>query len=185
MATLAHYFILGGWVMWPILGLSVLALAIAAERGILIRREVRRESVLFERLRRELGDLRHGVSEWDRKAAFSGSTELRRIESNLGWLPIIANTATLTGLFGTVLGMCEVFQMIAEAGGPADPRLLAGGIWTALLTTVAGLAVAIPTTLAHHFLQHRVDGMAARLGEALEEIRDAMLAAARGEGAKA
>jgi biopolymer transport protein ExbB len=181
MSTLFSYFLMGGWVMWPILVLSLLAAGIAIERGAAILRESRREDIIAARVHSGLGH-HLCVAEWERKAAQAGSRELRRLESNLGWLPIIANTATLLGLFGTVLGMCEVFRSIETAGGPADPRMLAGGIWTALITTVGGLAVAIPTTLVYHFLLRRVDGLAARLSESMEEMRDAVMISGSGAG---
>lgn len=70
-----------------------------------------------------------------------------RLERGLSTLDIIAQLAPLLGLFGTVLGMIEAFQNLQSAGSSVDPSLLAGGIWVALLTTAAGLAVAMPTSL--------------------------------------
>jgi biopolymer transport protein ExbB len=63
-------------------------------------------------------------------------------------LELIATTAPLLGLLGTVLGMIDAFQALQEAGNRADPAALAGGIWEALLTTAAGMAVAIPAGAA-------------------------------------
>lgn len=71
----------------------------------------------------------------------SQSTGLRALE-------LIATIAPLLGLLGTVLGMISAFQALQEAGNRADPALLAGGIWEALLTTAAGMAVAIPASVA-------------------------------------
>ena len=68
--------------------------------------------------------------------------------SGLGALELIATIAPLLGLLGTVLGMIAAFQALQEAGSNADPSLLAGGIWEALLTTAAGMAVAIPASAA-------------------------------------
>ncbi|KAA2314201.1 MotA/TolQ/ExbB proton channel family protein [Pseudooceanicola sediminis] len=63
-------------------------------------------------------------------------------------LELIATIAPLLGLLGTVMGMISAFQALQEAGSQADPALLAGGIWEALLTTAAGMAVAIPASAA-------------------------------------
>ncbi|KPA22440.1 biopolymer transport protein ExbB [Shimia sp. SK013] len=63
-------------------------------------------------------------------------------------LELIATIAPLLGLLGTVLGMIAAFQTLQEAGSRADPADLAGGIWEALLTTAAGMAVAIPASVA-------------------------------------
>ncbi|WP_088626094.1 MotA/TolQ/ExbB proton channel family protein [Oceanicola sp. 22II-s10i] len=68
--------------------------------------------------------------------------------SGLRALELIATIAPLLGLLGTVLGMIAAFQALQEAGNRADPALLAGGIWEALLTTAAGMAVAIPASAA-------------------------------------
>jgi biopolymer transport protein ExbB len=61
------------------------------------------------------------------------------------------------GLFGTVLGMIAAFQSLQSAGTQVDPSVLAGGIWVALLTTAAGLAVAMPTALVLSWLESRME----------------------------
>ncbi|MEP2715644.1 MotA/TolQ/ExbB proton channel family protein [Pseudophaeobacter sp.] len=73
---------------------------------------------------------------------------LARAGTGLGALELIATIAPLLGLLGTVLGMIAAFQALQQAGSKADPALLAGGIWEALLTTAAGMAVAIPASAA-------------------------------------
>jgi biopolymer transport protein ExbB len=62
-------------------------------------------------------------------------------------LELISTIAPLLGLLGTVLGMIAAFQALQESGSRADPAILAGGIWEALLTTAAGMAVAIPASI--------------------------------------
>ncbi|MFY0619189.1 MotA/TolQ/ExbB proton channel family protein [Shimia sp.] len=74
--------------------------------------------------------------------------QLSRARSGLRALELIATIAPLLGLLGTVLGMIAAFQTLQEAGSRADPAALAGGIWEALLTTAAGMAVAIPASVA-------------------------------------
>lgn len=73
---------------------------------------------------------------------------LATASTGLGALELIATIAPLLGLLGTVLGMIAAFQALQQAGSKADPALLAGGIWEALLTTAAGMAVAIPASAA-------------------------------------
>lgn len=84
------------------------------------------------------------------------SAHLARLERGFRILDSVAQIAPLLGLFGTVLGMIDAFQALQNAGNSVDPSLLAGGIWVALLTTAAGLAVAMPTSLALTFFESRV-----------------------------
>ncbi len=74
--------------------------------------------------------------------------ELASARGGLRALELIASIAPLLGLLGTVLGMIAAFRTLQEAGSRADPAMLAGGIWEALLTTAAGMAVAIPASAA-------------------------------------
>lgn len=80
-----------------------------------------------------------------------------KLERGLRSLENIAQLAPLLGLFGTVLGMIEAFQALQAAGSQVDPSILAGGIWVALMTTAAGLAVAMPTSVIHSWLEGRMD----------------------------
>ncbi|MBT8038937.1 MAG: MotA/TolQ/ExbB proton channel family protein [Xanthomonadales bacterium] len=86
------------------------------------------------------------------------------IETGLSFIKVLYVVAPLLGLLGTVVGMIATFQMITLFG-TGDPRMMAGGISTALVTTVLGLVVAIPLTLIHSFLQ----GRAKHLIQVLEE----------------
>ena len=79
-----------------------------------------------------------------------------RLERGLVTLDMVAQLAPLLGLFGTVLGMIEAFRKLESAGSSVDPSLLAGGIWVALFTTAAGLAVAMPTSLVLSWLTARM-----------------------------
>ncbi len=81
-----------------------------------------------------------------------------KLEHGFRSLENIAQLAPLLGLFGTVLGMIEAFQGLQAAGSQVDPSILAGGIWVALMTTAAGLAVAMPTSLVHSWFEARMDG---------------------------
>ena len=78
------------------------------------------------------------------------------LERGLNVLDMVSQLAPLLGLFGTVLGMIEAFQTLQGAGNSVDPAVLAGGIWVALLTTAAGLAVAMPTSLVLTWFESRM-----------------------------
>lgn len=78
-------------------------------------------------------------------------------------LDMIAQTAPLIGLLGTVLGMIEAFQAMQGAGAAVDPSVLAGGIWVALLTTAVGLAVAIPVSAIVGWFDSRVEAEQAEM----------------------
>jgi len=87
--------------------------------------------------------------------------EVPRLEKNLGVLATVAHITPLLGLLGTVIGMVRAFQVIQDKATllqPVNPGDLAGGIWEALITTVAGLAVAIPTYVVYNYLVSRVNG---------------------------
>nr|WP_303623813.1 MotA/TolQ/ExbB proton channel family protein [Shimia sp. CNT1-13L.2] len=90
--------------------------------------------------------------------------------SGLRALELIATIAPLLGLLGTVLGMIAAFQALQESGSRADPALLAGGIWEALLTTAAGMAVAIPASAALTWFESVIDRMRRDVEDAAARI---------------
>jgi biopolymer transport protein ExbB len=83
--------------------------------------------------------------------------ELSSLRSYLRVIEATVQVAPLLGLFGTVIGMIASFQALEGAGAQADPAVLAGGIWVALLTTAVGLAIAIPAALVLTWFQGRID----------------------------
>jgi len=85
-------------------------------------------------------------------------------------LELIATIAPLVGLLGTVLGMIEAFQALQAAGSRADPSALAGGIWEALLTTAAGMAVAIPASMALTWFESVVERVQTDMEDAATRI---------------
>lgn len=85
--------------------------------------------------------------------------ELAHAATGLRALELIATIAPLLGLLGTVLGMIAAFQALQQAGNRADPAVLAGGIWEALLTTAAGMAVAIPASAALTWFESVVESI--------------------------
>ena len=94
--------------------------------------------------------------------------QIDAMERHLSLLPGIGNVATLMGLFGTVSGMITAFTRMTETGS-SDPYVLAGGISRALVTTAAGLAVAIPAMFAHQILETLVDRHVDRMEDVVNE----------------
>ncbi len=156
----------GGPVMWVLLGYSVVAIAIVVERllhfSLLARsnqetettKYVAPEAAMTLAVKKAAAE---GVKDLTRVASRIGSEQLTRMESGLRTLAWLGNTAPLLGLFGTITGMIKAFKVIEESGGKVDAQMLAGGIWEAMVTTGAGLAVAIPILLALHLLEGVVD----------------------------
>ena len=83
--------------------------------------------------------------------------QLVRLRRHLRTLEVIATISPLLGLLGTVIGMIAAFQQLQQGSGAVDPKVLSGGIWEALLTTAAGLVVAIPATVMFNILSGFTD----------------------------
>ncbi len=96
--------------------------------------------------------------------------QLDGLERGLALLSLVATIAPLLGLLGTVLGMIEAFQQMETVGDRVEPAVLAGGIWEALLTTAAGLAVAIPAAVFFTWLQRAVDVEGQRMEDAATQV---------------
>ena len=182
----------GGILVGPILLCSVVALALFLERLIRLSRVKVRGNGLVLNMSRHLrngednqayelasGDpspmgriLTQGmeVKNQDRETletvlVHATEAETRDLSRYLQALATIGNIAPLLGLLGTVLGMIKAFMVIQEMGGKVNAAVLAGGIWEAMLTTALGLAVALPTMVAHSYLSARVDRYEAQLQE--------------------
>ena len=106
-----------------------------------------------------------------------GNDEVATLSSGLRLLDLISMIAPLLGLLGTVLGMVQSFQDLSLAQGSANASVLAGGIWLALLTTAAGLVVAIPAAVGASLLTGRVDNAALKIESAVGQL---MTTTARG-----
>ena len=100
------------------------------------------------------GENREAVEAEIRAAA---TRELARLSRNDRLLELIGLIAPLLGLLGTILGMISAFQALQLAGSKADPALLAGGIWEALLTTALGLVVAIPAIVTFNLAENKLE----------------------------
>jgi biopolymer transport protein ExbB len=175
----------GGWLMWPILLASVLATAIVAERFWSLRasrvapsnlltqvctwqrdgqlnaarlQEVRRNSPLGRMFAAGISN-QHNPREVMKEAIEEvGRHEVHLLERYLNTLGSIASTTPLLGLLGTVVGMIKVFDAITLQG-IGDPGVLSAGISEALITTAAGLSVAIPSFIFYRHLRRRVDAL--------------------------
>ena len=105
-----------------------------------------------------------------RRIEAEAEAQFARLERGFRFLDTVAQVAPLLGLFGTVLGMIEAFQALQAAGSQVDPSLLAGGIWVALLTTAAGLAVAMPASVVLSWLESRLAAERALADHALSVV---------------
>lgn len=100
-----------------------------------------------------------------------GLIEMASLESGLVWLATVSNVAPLLGFLGTVIGMIEAFQAI-EAAGEVEATLVAGGIKVALITTAAGLAIAIPVNIAHNYFVTKIDRLVLDMEESAQKMVD-------------
>ncbi len=104
----------------------------------------------------------------------AGSREVRRLSANLRPLMVVVAIAPLLGLLGTVWGMIEAFSSIALRDGLGKPELLASGISQALITTAAGLTVAIPTQAAYFYFRGRIDRFVRLAEDAYAQLAEAL-----------
>jgi biopolymer transport protein ExbB len=100
-----------------------------------------------------------------------GRREAARLERYISWLGLFATISPLLGLLGTVFGMIRMFQQVSIRG-IGDHKFVAMGIWEALITTAAGLIVAIPAFVAYRYLMARVDNAVAALEEVSKEVSE-------------
>ncbi len=163
-------FIKGGVLMYPILLCSVIGVAIIASKMIGYRKVLSAlERPPGEVIKAPPGILERLVAAVERGAdeqelSVVGTAIVREVEKGLSWLGLIAMITPLLGLTGTVLGMIKAF-MVLSRDPVVNPMMLAGGIWEALITTAAGLLVAIPVHLGHHYLEKQADEIAFLLRE--------------------
>jgi|TARA_Y100000588_G_scaffold387634_1_gene485844 biopolymer transport protein ExbB len=111
-----------------------------------------------------------------------GLIEMSKLESWLVVLATLTNIAPLLGFLGTVIGMILAFQSI-EAAGEVEATLVAGGIKVALLTTAAGLMIAIPVSIGHNYFVAKIDGMVIDMEESAQKMVDTLHAIETGRSA--
>ena len=159
------YFIKGGFLMYPLLACSLAGTALLINKFLQYRRVLRQLDRPLEQVEKDppqvlapiLEVLRAGGREKD--LSLVGTRQVRELEKGLSWLGLIATIAPLLGLTGTVTGMIKAFMVMAEST-TVSPAMLAGGIWEALITTAAGLLIAIPVHIGHHYLEKQADEIA-------------------------
>jgi biopolymer transport protein ExbB len=110
----------------------------------------------LRRIRQGIAEGNLDEGELERAIDTTGTIELGFVERGLVILATVANVAPLLGFLGTVIGMIIAFASI-EASGTVDPTMVAGGIKVALITTAAGLVIAIPTNIFYNFFVTRID----------------------------
>jgi biopolymer transport protein ExbB len=190
----------GGPVMWPLLMLSVYVVAVVIYKGIelfagkashdafvpdvlALARDGQTDRAL-EALRYHEGPMARvlaGALEAIRNPRLTpdareqevirlGAAEIKRLESHLKGLDLAANIAPLLGLLGTVTGMMAAFSGIEQAGAKVNPSLLAGGIWEAMITTVAGLLIAVPAMAALYGFQAVIETIRHRMSDACTQL---------------
>ncbi|MDI3530393.1 MAG: biopolymer transport protein ExbB [Candidatus Atribacteria bacterium] len=193
----------GGYIMYPILVCSVIFLAVTIERWYVLRSTREKHRRFFKSIRKSLiqrdlsslvdlsqknpciaskiilSGLKRYFAGYPREAREAMETaalqELPYLEKRLNTLVTIANISPLLGLLGTVTGMIKTFNIIS-AVGVGRPAEMASGISEALITTAAGLSVAIPTIIAHHYLSNTAESLMNEIervsGEILEIIEE-------------
>ena len=175
----------GGWLMWPITLCSIISLAIIAERFWSLRKKrisprnlvaqvyqwekvghldikrinaLRASSPLGRILAAGLVNRKHPRDVMKESIEEVGRHVAHELDRFLNTLGTIASISPLLGLLGTVIGMIKVFAVITTQG-VGDPSILADGISTALITTAAGLSVAIPSLMFHRYFRGKVDDL--------------------------
>ena len=108
-----------------------------------------------------------------------GLLEMSKLEKGLVVLATLTNVAPLLGFLGTVIGMILAFQSI-EAAGEVEATLVAGGIKVALLTTAAGLVIAIPVSIGHNYFVAKIDGLVIDMEESAQKMVDTLHSIERG-----
>ena len=190
----------GGILMYPILLCSLVATAIVAERFWTLQRKriippglvakvwgwikedkldnrqidaLRKGSPLGRVLAAGLLNRHHSREVMKESIEEVGGHAVHELGRYLNMLGIIASITPLLGLLGTVVGMIQVFANISEAGA-GNPHQLAGGIYTALFTTAAGLSVAIPALFFYRYLRGRVDELVVAMEQEAIKLLDVL-----------
>lgn len=189
----------GGWIMIPLLLLSVLAIYIFIERMLVIRKAAKEDASFMDRIKDYIHDgqidsamnlckkantpysrlIEKGITRLGRPMndvlvaiENAGNLEIAKLEKGF---PLIATTAAgapMLGFLGTVTGMVRAFFDMSTAGNNADITLLSGGIYEALVTTVAGLIVGIIALFGYNYLVASVDGVVNNMEAKTMEFMD-------------
>jgi biopolymer transport protein ExbB len=199
--NLVEIFLNGGLVMWPILFCSVVALAVAIDRFLVLRRAkinlpsflvrirgfiknkdmsgaasfcLREKSPIANMVRKGLKKFGMGHERVKEAIENAGRQEVSKLEKGLSILATIAGVAPLLGFLGTVTGMIQAFMRIEDLAGAASPSDLAGGIWEALLTTAFGLIVGIPAYVTYNYFLSWITKFVADMETVANDVVDTM-----------
>ena len=172
-----------GWILWA---MSILTVAIIVQYFIAIRRDNILPMVVLDQIRElfdekqygeaieitsgepsflsyvvhaGLSDASHGYPAMERAMEEASEERTTKFLRQIEWLNLIGNISPMLGLFGTVWGMILAFQELAASGGKANPADLADSIGIALVTTLLGLAIAIPALAVYAIMRNRVDAL--------------------------
>ncbi|HPD95243.1 MAG: MotA/TolQ/ExbB proton channel family protein [Bacteroidales bacterium] len=189
----------GGWIMIPLVILSIMAVYIFVERYLSIRKSAKSDSNFMNRIKEyihedkidsalalcqsqntpvarmiEKGIQRIGRPLSDVNTAIEnvGNLEISKLEESLPTLATIAGGAPMLGFLGTVIGMIRAFYDMSMAGNNIDVGLLSNGIYTAMVTTVAGLIVGIFAYFGYNFLVARIEKVIFSLEGSTSEFMD-------------
>lgn len=205
---LVDMFFKGGIFMWPLLAVAVVSIVLIIERWIYLRENriawdrfqfelkaalkennLDKAVVLAAKTKGMVGRVMQecllrvqaGHSDIEEATEKEILTEMSSMERSRGWLATMVQIAPLLGLIGTVQGMIQCFMKI-EASAQTDPRMLAGGIYTALITTFAGLVIAIPVSIAQEHIRKETNKILHHLDIYLVEVREWLEAKGRPAG---
>lgn len=197
--TILDTLLLGGWVMVPIVLISIFTIYLFVERLMTLRRAQTDRDLIMDRVRDyvQAGDihgamafcesrekpltrlLSHGLERLGRPITeiqdavhAAGKYEAFELEKRTDLLASFAGIAPMLGFLGTVTGMIDAFQEIQRLQGNVNPSVLAGGIWEALLTTAAGLIVGIMALFFYNFLINRINRLVNDLERSSTEFID-------------
>lgn len=190
----------GGWLMLPIVLCSIIALAISVERILALRiskiappqllgevwgwiknnqldsnklRDLKQASPLGLLLATGIANAKYGRAVMKESIEEAAAVVVYGMERYLNALGTVALVAPMFGLIGAVLGIIDVFSDI-QAQGTGDPNALAGGISEALISTAAGLIVAVPATIMHRFFNGRITTLIVMLEQESLKLVDAL-----------
>ncbi|MBO5655914.1 MAG: MotA/TolQ/ExbB proton channel family protein [Rikenellaceae bacterium] len=188
--SLWELFQAGGWLMWVLLGLGGFVVFIFAERFISIRKATQLDMNFMNRIRDYISDgridaaldacrrtdtpiarmIEKGIERIGRPMSDvqtaienAANLEVAKLEKGLPYLSMISGGAPMIGFLGTVIGMVQAFMAMEGAGGVVDMSVLAGGMYIAMLTTVAGLIVGIPAYFGYNYLVARIERLIFRM----------------------
>lgn len=135
----------------------------------------RSDSPIARMIEKGIGRLDKPLSDIQTAVENVGNLEVARLEKNLPILAAIAGGAPMIGFLGTVMGMVQAFFNMAQANNNVDISLLAGGIYTAMITTIGGLIVGILAYFGYNFLTARISGVVFKMENSTIEFLDTVL----------